>query len=104
MSEQPSVRWEKVRDSMRCAMCHNNIRRGGLNDDTDYAQIDFKILVDQSMPYGSHINPMDQGSPDMPVIDDLTGDERIALANCLQEEFELEKQELVKWLTQSTCQ
>ena len=60
--------------------------------------------VDQSMPSGAHLNPLDQGAADLPVVDDLTGDERIALANCLEKEFELERSSLVKWLTQSTCQ
>ncbi len=105
LSEQPSVRWEKVRDSMKCATCHNDKARGAMNGATDWSQIDFKILVDQSMPLGAHTNPLEQESgAGSAVIDDLTGDERIALANCLQAELALEKQQLVKWLTQTSCQ
>lgn len=104
LSQHPSIRWEKVRDSMRCSSCHNNSTRGALNEETDLSQVDFKILVDQSMPLGAHQNPLDQDDPTMPVIDDLTGDERIALANCLRAEFELEQQQVTKWLTMSLCQ
>ena len=104
LSAQPSIRWEKVRDSMRCATCHNNTSRAAFNEQTDFSQIDFKILVDQSMPFGAHQNPLDQGDPSLPVKDDMTGDERIALANCLRSEFDLERQQLVKWLTQGACQ
>lgn len=104
LSQQASIRWDKVRDSMRCASCHNDKGRGGLNGETDWSQIDFKILVDQSMPLGAHSNPLDQDDVSAPVVDDLTADERIALANCLQAEFQLERQQLEKWLTQGSCQ
>lgn len=101
---QPSIRWDKVRDSMKCAKCHNDKGRGALNDQTDWSQIDFKILVDQSMPLGSHSNPLDQDDVAAPVVDELTADERIALANCLQAEFEIESEQLQAWLTQGACQ
>lgn len=105
LSNPPNIRWEKVRDSMRCATCHNNTMRAALNDRTSYSQIDFKILVDQSMPLGAHKNPLDQGpNPNASVIDDLTGDERIALTNCLRAEFTLEQTNLDKALTQGSCQ
>lgn len=106
LSAAPNVRWEKVRDSMKCASCHDNVVRGGINATMDMSQVDFKILVDQSMPLGAHVNPLEQesGQSTTPVRDDLTGDERIALANCLAAEFDLEKVQLQKWLTQSSCQ
>lgn len=104
LSTNPTIDWEKVSDAMNCASCHNNRSRGALNELTDYAQIDFKILVDQSMPLGAHVNPLEAGDAQTEVTDDLTADERIALANCLQEEFELEQQELAKWLTATSCQ
>lgn len=105
LSEQPDVDWEKVRDAMKCASCHNDKLRGAFNTRTDLSQIDFKILVDQSMPLGAHVNPLEQDETGTAeVVDELSGDERIALANCLREEFQLEKKELVKWLTQTACQ
>ena len=104
LSSQPSIRWEKIRDAMNCESCHNNFRRGGLNAKTSPSLIDFKILVDQSMPFNAHADPLEQGAADLPVRDDMTGDERIALANCLMVEFQREQGQLGKWLTQAACQ
>ena len=106
LSSNPAIRWTKVRDAMTCARCHDNVGRSSINQTVDMSQVDFKILVDQSMPLGAHANPLDQdpGGPAVPVRDDLSGDERIALANCLAVEFELEKSELQKWLSQTSCQ
>lgn len=104
LSAEPQIDFEKVAANMQCASCHNDTGRGALNRTTSWAQIDFKILVDQSMPLGAHQNPLEQGAATAPVIDDLTADERIALTNCLQAEFELEQKQLVKWLTAQTCQ
>lgn len=104
LSASPNVNWEKVADSMNCGSCHNDRTRGALNDYTSWSLIDFKILVDQSMPLGAHSNPLELGSTDEPVQDDLTADERMALTNCLQAEYELERQQLLKWMTQDACQ
>ena len=89
---------------MNCATCHNNAARGAFNERTDWSQLDFKMLVDQSMPYGAHNNPLDLGGATTPVEDALTSDERLALANCLKAEFQLERKELAKWLTEVSCQ
>ena len=103
-TSNPPVDWEKVADAMDCEMCHNNERQGVLNARTSYAQIDFKILVDQSMPMGAHVNPLDQGDdPAKAVIDDLNPNERIALANCLKEEWSLERSRVKDWLLQDSC-
>jgi hypothetical protein len=100
----PPVDWQKVSDAMDCEMCHNNERQGVLNELTSSAQIDFKILVDQSMPFGVHKNPLDQGTdPAAPVVDDLNLNERIALANCLQAEWGMERTKLREWLKQDSC-
>ena len=57
------------------------------------------------MPCGAHTNPLDDdGALTDPVQDELTLDERIAVANCLQAEFSLEQQQLPKWLTSNTCE
>ncbi len=109
LSAEPQVRWEKVRDAMECASCHDNVVRGGINGTMDLSQVDFKILVDQSMPLGSHRNPLDTGdghpgAATAPVVDALTGDERMALANCLQAEFELESAKVGSWLMQTKCE
>ncbi len=104
LTADPPIRWQVVRDSMNCASCHGNVTRGAFNSRIDFAQIDFKILVDQSMPHGAHINPMDRGSPRAPVQDRLNPNERIALANCLKDEFEEhEKHQLKKWLSEPEC-
>ncbi len=102
LSSRPEIDAAKVIRFMNCGACHGNASRSPLNALTDWAQIDFKILVDQSMPWGAHKNPLE--STTGTVEDSLTPDERIALANCLQAEFELEIQEKTRWLTQARCQ
>ena len=67
-------------------------------------QVQFKLLVDQSMPLAMHQNPLDAGNETGGVTDQLTPDERFALANCLEAEFDLEQENLGKWLTQESCQ
>jgi hypothetical protein len=101
LSSRPQIDANKVMRYMNCGACHGNAARSPLNALTDWAQIDFKILVDQSMPLGAHRNPLESSTGD--VQDVLNADERIALANCLQAEFELEVQEKTRWLTQGTC-
>lgn len=101
LSSSPAIRWEKVRDAMKCGACHNNVGRGAINSLTRWDQVDFKILVDRSMPLGYHGDPLAEGSASSS--DSLSPDERIALANCLKEEFEREEAQLAKWLTQETC-
>lgn len=102
LSSRPQIDAAKVLRFMNCGACHGNASRSPLNTLTDWAQIDFKILVDQSMPLGAHKNPLESTTGE--VQDTLTPDERIALANCLQAEFELEVQEKTRWLTQGSCQ
>jgi hypothetical protein len=99
------IRWQFVRDAMNCSSCHGNTSRGAITAKVDYSQVDFKILVDQSMPHNYHMNPMDRGSPNAPVQDRLTADERIALANCLKVEFEqFERNRVRESLTSTSCQ
>ena len=104
LSATPIKDWTKVRNAMLCETCHNNRQRYAINARTDGPTIDYKILVDQSMPVGMHQNPLDRGDPALPATDRLTPDERIGLANCLIEEMALERPLLGKWLTQETCQ
>jgi hypothetical protein len=103
LTQDPPIRWEKVRDAMKCASCHNNKQRGAMNAGTDPGEIDFKVLVDQSMPYGWHRNPMDRGDPSKPVLDLLNLNERIALVNCLRAEWDQEKDKTEAWLKESSC-
>lgn len=106
-TQDPPVDLKKVKRAMNCASCHNGVQRGVLNGRADWSQIDFKILVDQSMPMGWHMNPLDQGDDaSAPVADRLNLNERIALANCLQAEYGLETEapQLTKWLTATACQ
>lgn len=99
----PNIDWEKVASAMNCESCHNNRGRGAINARTNYDQVEFKILVDQSMPFGSHQNPLDQGDVNAPVKDEFTPDERIAIANCLDRERDIESPLLSQWLTQKAC-
>jgi hypothetical protein len=111
MTREKPVRWQKVRDAMRCSECHDNNARGGFNSLTRFDQVAFKILVDQSMPLNSHKDPMQQAdpvtkqrNPKQTVKDDLTGDERIALVNCIQAEYnDFERRQLDLWLRQKSC-
>jgi hypothetical protein len=103
-TSSPPVDWQKVSDAMDCQMCHNNERQGVLNGLTSMDQVDFKILVDQSMPFGAHKNPLDQSNdPATPVVDDLNPNERIALANCLQAEWVSERTKTKEWLQAVPC-
>jgi hypothetical protein len=102
LSSRPQIDPAKVLRFMNCAVCHGSASRAPLNALTAWAQVDYKILVDQSMPLGAHKNPLESSTGE--VQDVLTPDERIALANCLQAEFELEIQEKTRWMTQTQCQ
>jgi hypothetical protein len=103
-TSSPPVDWQKVADAMDCEMCHNNEKQGVINSLTSWDEIDFKILVDQSMPNGAHKNPLDQGSdPATPVVDDLNLNERLALANCLKAEYDLERTKVKDWLKAVPC-
>jgi mono/diheme cytochrome c family protein len=103
LSSSPAIDPDKVIRAMSCEGCHVDGQRWPLNDSTSYDQIQFKILVDQSMPLGLHLNPLDAGNETGGVVDLLTPDERIALSNCLEAEFELERASLDKWLMQESC-
>jgi hypothetical protein len=65
--------------------------------------VEFKILVDQSMPVGAHANPHDQGSASTPVLDQLNANERIALVNCLEAEFNIESTKEREWAAELPC-
>ena len=93
MSANPQVDWQKVKTAMNCAMCHNGQGRGALNRQTDSSVVAFKVLGDQTMPFGSHNNVTHTNT--------LTDDERIALYNCLYEE---EPVEYRSWMKQKTCE
>ncbi len=103
LTRSPPIDWQKVSNAMKCATCHNNEIRGALNAKNSFSMIQFKILVDQSMPVGSHRNPLDQQSTTRSVQDELNSNERIALANCLKTEFAQEQQHADDWLRQISC-
>lgn len=106
LSETPVINADKVIAAMNCESCHANGQRWPLNQDNQsaIAQVRFKVLVDQSMPLGLHLNPFEPGNDTGEAVDQLTADERFALMNCLEAEFELEQANLEKWLTQVDCQ
>jgi hypothetical protein len=104
LSAAPIKNWTKVRNAMLCETCHNNRIRYALNSRTDEATINYKILVDQSMPIGMHTDPFERGDMSLPPSDRLTQDERISLVNCLQAETELETELLGTWMSQEACQ
>ena len=92
LSDTPKIDFEKVKSSMDCAQCHNGTVRGNLNQRFSSQELQFKILVDRSMPPGM----------------DLNSDERIALYNCLTAERrspDLDKawMERVEWLKAEQC-
>jgi hypothetical protein len=104
LSANPQINFEKVRNAMLCETCHNNRQRYAITDDTDSATVDYKILVDQSMPLGAHQDPMESRTRNGQPVDTLNLDERIALANCLQDELRIERSRLDQFLTQRSCQ
>ncbi len=104
LSPSPVIDANKVISAMNCEGCHVNGQRWPINEDTGIAQVQFKVLVDQSMPLGMHLNPREPGNDTDHVVDHLTPDERFALVNCLEAEFELERANLDKWLKQVDCQ
>ena len=104
LSSTPLKNWTKVRTAMACETCHNNRQRYAITSTTDAATVDYKILVDQSMPPNAHQDPLDFADPTAQPFDTLSLDERISLANCLRAELALERPLLSKWLTQEVCQ
>lgn len=71
MQNPPQINYSNLAKAMNCVECHNDRNRGRLTDRFDQDEIRFKIVVDQSMPTNVTLNT----------------DERIALYNCLREEF-----------------
>lgn len=84
LNRKAPINYEKIRDAMDCEQCHNDTGRGSINSDIGENQINFKLLVDRSMPFGAHNNPLDPGG----YSDSLDIDHRIALASCLRKELE----------------
>jgi hypothetical protein len=97
------VDWQKVKKAMNCASCHNNQVHGALTAFTDPGTLEFKILVDQSMPVGAHQNPLDQGDSAHAVGEQLNLNERIALVNCLEGEFKNEYNHMGDWIKEVSC-
>jgi hypothetical protein len=92
MINPTSIRYNKVAESMNCIACHNGSERGLIHSEFDANELLFKIVVDRTMPPNS----------------DLTKDERLALYNCLLEEFNDPKvkeswTKKEQWLTRETC-
>ncbi|RZA07373.1 MAG: hypothetical protein EOP11_07885 [Proteobacteria bacterium] len=94
--------WQKVKKAMNCASCHNSALHGPLNAQVDFSTIAYKVLVDQSMPLLHHQNPLEHGGGNS-VQDSLNLNERIALVNCLRDEFEIERTKTKEWLTEVSC-
>jgi hypothetical protein len=88
LNRKAPINYEKIRDAMDCEQCHNDSGRGSINNNTGASQINFKLLVDRSMPFGAHNNPLDPGG----YSDSLDLDHRIALASCLRKELEARTQ------------
>ena len=104
-TSSPPINWNKVAQAMDCGSCHDGQYRGQLEGTgLQYKEIKFKILGDKSMPLGMHVNPMEHGGPDKPVIDELNTNERIALMNCLDAEFKLEQANFLESLLNEPCE
>lgn len=105
----PQINPDKVIAAMNCQGCHMDSTRAPLTGfgtgRLDTTLLAFKLLVDQSMPVGLHKDPMDADNHSGVAVDELTGDERIALYNCLKAEFqeEINSDNLSKWLRQDAC-
>ncbi len=103
-NDQLPFDWKKVSKAMNCASCHNNEVHGALNGTTSWSTIQFKVLVDKSMPLWAHRNPAERASASDPAVQDtLNLNERIALINCLAAEFNEEKTREKEWLTEQSC-
>lgn len=104
MNSDP-IDWKKVKKAMNCASCHDNKIHGSLNNSTDTSLIQYKILVDRSMPLWAHRNPLDKvdTSTSAAVTDALNLNERMALVNCLFKEFNEELKLEKNWLTELSC-
>lgn len=85
-----SINYRKVAEAMRCTECHDNANRGILHERFSRNELEFKILIDKSMPPNAT----------------LTDDERIALFNCLKAEqgaLNNEWRKSGEWMTGASC-
>jgi hypothetical protein len=74
MSDKPKINYDNLKKAMNCYECHNGTVRGVIHSSFNNSELDFKVLVDRSMPLGME--------------DQLSVDERIALLSCLRTERE----------------
>ncbi len=82
--------WVKIKNSMNCYGCHDGKTRGVLHDDFSFDEIEFKVLIDRSMP------------PNI----ELSTDERLALIQCLRKEHNdnaLPWQKSGQWMKKVSC-
>lgn len=83
--------YQKVASAMSCNQCHSNSVRGSLHEHFSPAEIQFKIMVDKSMPPGFELN----------------GNERMALYNCIMAERSVLRDDYKKsaeWMKKSDCE
>lgn len=90
MKNPPQINYANVAKAMNCVECHNDRNRGRLTERFSTEELQFKIVVDQSMPTNVKLNT----------------DERIALYNCLQAEFSQLRETWRKsgdWMKENSC-
>lgn len=90
MNTPPEINYPRLAEAMNCVRCHDGSSRGPMHEGYGRDNVEFKILVDRSMPHGMELN----------------GDERMALVNCLYREREKVKsiwRETGPWMTKASC-
>jgi len=90
MSPNPPVNLNRLKSEMNCVNCHNGSVRGKLHAGFSFSEIEYKVLVDRSMPPGA----------------DLTMNERMALLSCLRAEFASNTvawKQSGEWLRKEAC-
>lgn len=86
----PNINYETLANAMSCVECHDNKTHGALHSGFSPSEIQFKILVDKSMPRNAV----------------LTDDERVALVSCLSAERSAVRAEWKKrgeWMKKASC-
>jgi len=86
LTESPAINYKNVALAMNCYECHNNRLHGALHSNFSFDEIVFKVLVDRSMPFI--------------LLSSLSMNDRIALVNCLKEEFGNRKNRR-KWIEEA---
>ncbi len=81
---------QKIKNAMNCVSCHDGKIRGSLHKGFSFKEIEFKVLIDRSMPPAASLGT----------------DERLTLLQCLKEEYNANKEAWEKsgaWMKKVQC-